>query len=399
MDASTLGERIAAARKELDLTQEHLAGRVGIERTALGRIEKGERKVSAIELVNLATALDTPLAWFVRDPLPAVVSRRSDAGPTHESTARLDRALELFSGDVASLFAAGTIEAAVDRPTWQTPRSHTDSERIAGEVRSHLGVGSDPLYEVAGIAERFGLYSCSLPLGGGGADGALVEVAVGVAAAVIDGQAQPGRRRMSLAHELGHWLFGDAYDAAAGDAERMINSFAAYLLAPRSGVTALWNRYPADSVRDRAIRVAGTYRMSWSAVILHLRNLDLITADDFRALDGRKPVPGEFAKLAIARDTDELRAPSVSPGLTAAVIGAFVDRRMNAARTVELLRGGLGEADLPPQRAESAADYVSLSWPPRTAERSRGTPAAPGSPAGASAAPGWTVRRRANATR
>jgi len=31
--------------------------------------------------------------------------------------------------------------------------------------------------------------------------------------------------------------FGDAYDADAADAERMINSFAAYLLAPRAGVT------------------------------------------------------------------------------------------------------------------------------------------------------------------
>ncbi|MCB1293333.1 MAG: helix-turn-helix transcriptional regulator, partial [Gordonia sp.] len=78
MDGKTLGERVARARVDLDLTQEHLANRVGIERTALGRIEKGERKVSAVELVELAAALGVPLAWFVRDPLPAVVSRRTD---------------------------------------------------------------------------------------------------------------------------------------------------------------------------------------------------------------------------------------------------------------------------------------------------------------------------------
>jgi len=159
------------ARKSLDLTQDHLATRVGIERTALGRIEKGERKVSAVELVDLAAALDTPLAWFVRDPLPVVVSRRSEAGPTHESTNRLDRALEIFSGDVASLVTTGVIKAVADRPTWPAPRSHADCERIAGTVRKRLGVGADPLYELAGAAETFGLYSCSLPLGGGGADG------------------------------------------------------------------------------------------------------------------------------------------------------------------------------------------------------------------------------------
>ncbi len=360
MDGKVLGERIAAARKSLDLTQDHLANRVGIERTALGRIEKGERKVSAVELVDLAAALDTPLAWFVRDPLPSVVSRRAEAAPTHESTARLDRALELFAGDVAALVKTGVITAVTERPTWRPPRSHADCEHVAGEVRERLGVGCEPLHELARLAEVFGLFSCSLPLGGGGADGALVEVEPGCAAAVIDGDAKQGRRRMSLAHELGHWLFGDAYDAAAIDAERMINSFAAHLLAPRSGITQLWRDHRADSARDRTIRVAGAYKLSWSAVILHLRNLGLVSDHEYRSMEGRNPVAGEFAKLAIIRDSDELRAPSVSPTLTAAIVDAYVDRRMTAARAVELLRGGLAEDELPPQRAETAADYASL---------------------------------------
>jgi len=37
-----------------------------------------------------------------------------------------------------------------------------------------------------------------------------------------------------------------------------------------------------------------------------------------------------------------------------------VDRRMSAARATELLRGSLAEDELPEQRIESAADYVSL---------------------------------------
>lgn len=360
MDGKVLGGRIAQARSDLDITQEHLANRVGIERTALSRIEKGERKVSAVELVNLAAALDVPLAWFVRDPLPAVVSRRTDAAPSHEVTARLDRQLELFAGDVASLLASGVIVPPIAKPSWRTPRTHPEAERTAVEVRSHVGLDDGPLRGLAAIAEPLGLYSCSLALGDGGADGALVEVAEGVAAAVIDGDARPGRRRMSLAHELGHWLFGDPYDLGADDAEKRINSFAAYLLAPRSGVTKLWNQHLSDSVRDRTIRVAVAFRMSWSAAILHLRNLALINDDEFRSLDGRKPVAGELAKLGIALDIEELKAPSLSPGITAAIIEAYVDRRMSAARAVELLRGSLDVDELPDQRAESAADYASL---------------------------------------
>jgi|SRR5271166_806423 len=360
MDGKALGARIAEARKALDLTQEHLANRVGIDRTALGLIENGKRKVSAVELVDLAAALDVPLAWFVRDPLPSVASRRAEAGPSHELTARLDRELELFSGDVASLVAAGVIATVADRPTWTLPRTHDDSEKVAQQVREHLGAGTEPLLDMAGIAERFGLYSCSLALGAGGADGALVEVADGAAAAVIDGDAQPGRRRMSLAHELGHWLFGDAYDAGADNAERMINSFAIHFLAPRAGVRQLWNQCRTEPERDRAIRVAATYRVSWSAAVLHLRNLSVITDEQYRGLEQHIPVAGEFAKLRMIRGPEELRPPTVSPGMVAAVLDAYTDRRLTAARTLELLRGQLQLEDLPPQRAETAADYASL---------------------------------------
>jgi hypothetical protein len=93
---------------------------------------------------------------------------------------------------------------------------------------------------------------------------------------------------------------------------------------------------------------------------LHLRNLSLISEDEYRSLDGRNPVPGEFAKLQIILDTEELRAASVSPVLTAAVLDTYADRRMTTTRTLQLLRGQLTEADLPPRRAETAADYATL---------------------------------------
>ena len=42
---------------------------------------------------------------------------------------------------------------------------------------------------------------------------------------------------MTLAHELGHWICGDAYDGSTGDDhEKMINAFAIHFLAPRAGV-------------------------------------------------------------------------------------------------------------------------------------------------------------------
>lgn len=363
MDGTTLGGRIAEARKARDLTQEHLATSVGIDRSALGLIEKGKRKVSAVELVDLAAALDTPLAWFVREPVAAVISRRSEAGPSHEVTARLDQALELFAGDVAELLADGVVEAVVDRPTWPVPRSEDDAEVLAGKVRDHLGLGSEPVLGLAGVAERFGLYSCVLGFGDRGADGALVEVADGAAVAIIDGDARPGRRRMSLAHELGHWLFGDSYDSnTTADTEALITAFAAHFLAPRAGVAQLWRNFPSDTVRNKAIRVADAYRMSWSAVLTHLRNLGLITEEQWRVEYQRRPVTGEFThlQLELRLAEEELRAPSVSPKLASAIVDAYVDLRISAERTVELLRGQLDAGELPQPRANTTADYARM---------------------------------------
>jgi hypothetical protein len=103
----------------------------------------------------------------------------------------------------------------------------------------------------------------------------------------------------------------------------------------------MWNQHLGDSVRDRTVRFAAAFRMPWSAVILHLRNLTLIQREDeFRSLDGRIP--------------EELKAPSLSPGITAVIIEAYMDRRMPATRVVELLRGGLEADDLPEQRVTAA---------------------------------------------
>lgn len=88
----------------------------------------------------------------------------------------------------------------------------------------------------------------------------------------INGDLDSGRRRMTLAHELGHWLCGDAYDAVAGtDSERMIFSFAIHFLAPRSGVVRAWNSRADWSNRDRALAVGAAYHLSWSATVVRPR--------------------------------------------------------------------------------------------------------------------------------
>ncbi|MGH3261033.1 MAG: helix-turn-helix domain-containing protein, partial [Trebonia sp.] len=71
-----VGARIAASRRARGLSQEELAGKVGLERTAITKIEVGRRHINSLELVRLAEVLDRPLQSFVSDPPASIVSRR-----------------------------------------------------------------------------------------------------------------------------------------------------------------------------------------------------------------------------------------------------------------------------------------------------------------------------------
>ena len=57
-----LGVAIRAARLERKLSQEALADAAGIDRSHMGKIERGERNVSVLNVARVATALNLTLA-------------------------------------------------------------------------------------------------------------------------------------------------------------------------------------------------------------------------------------------------------------------------------------------------------------------------------------------------
>jgi len=62
------GERLRELRLARHLSQEVLADRVGLHRTYVGSIERGERNVSLVNIEKLARALSVPItAFFVSD--------------------------------------------------------------------------------------------------------------------------------------------------------------------------------------------------------------------------------------------------------------------------------------------------------------------------------------------
>lgn len=351
MDKELLGRRLAQARDDAGVTQEALGRAVGLDRTAIVRLEKGDRKLSVPELVAVAEVLGRPLAYFVADPVPAVVSRRRDATGEHGSSRALDTELEAFAADVRTLVGMGLLTTVAHDPAARTPRDHDDAARLAQEARRRLGLVHEPVDDLGEACARLGLFTYAAPLGPDGADGACAEAVPedtgsALGAAVVNGQSPPGRRRMTLAHELGHWLSGDAYDDAAPiDTEPFVRSFAIHFLAPGPGLRTVWERH-TDPPRDRALRVAATFRLSWSAAVSQLRNTSLISRPEYDLLRQDEPRSGDYLRLGLTWST-ELASPYLSPQFSAACLTGYTSGTLTAARTLELLRGTVTTDDLP----------------------------------------------------
>jgi len=66
-----LGQRIRARRRELGLSQEGLAHEAGLDRSYVGRIERGEHNLTFVALVKLGRAMKCDVATLTTG-LPSI---------------------------------------------------------------------------------------------------------------------------------------------------------------------------------------------------------------------------------------------------------------------------------------------------------------------------------------
>lgn len=348
-----VGERVASARTAAGLTQAQLAARSGLERTALAKVERGQRQLTALELSQLAAALERPLDWFVFESAPAVVSRRAELPLSPPSDRSLEDLLEDVTRNVELLTELDLLRPPGQPQTWPLPGSFEEAEETAGHVRRRANQATGPLKDLLGLAEQFGLLSFVLEVEPAEADGAYVRLEDSWGVALVNGLRPSGRRRFTLAHELGHHLFDDAYatDWSVGEdttqPERIINAFAAYLLLPRVDAVRRWQELEgASSPRVAAIRLAVEYRMSWSALCSQLRNCGLLDQHLRDRLDSQPPRRSDYLELGVGVSQD-LTPPSMSSAVVHAVLDGYRTYKLGAARTVDLLRGSLPADELP----------------------------------------------------
>lgn len=354
-----VGERIRAARQAADLTQGRLAESITIPRTALVRIEAGEQGLSALVLGRLARRLGIPVAHFLtRSPGPvaayraaaAEIGERGQDADTERARFALDVQLEAHARDLQWLHGKGLIRAADDLPS-RAVAERADALHLARDARARLGKPREPLGPLATEAERFGLYLKVLDEGTAGAS---LQLAEGLGVAVIGGGSDPGRRRTTAAHELGHHLFGDRYNTDVGVAasdqerERLIDQFAAELLLPEDVLVGrITPSRPFDTLRSDVVALAGEYRLSWTTAINCARWAGVLDHALAQRLRARAPLRGDFLSSIGYEPQEDLTAGTTGAGWRRAVLAAWSDDLITEDRTVDLLNGAIGREELP----------------------------------------------------
>lgn len=214
-DFGELGARIRQVRLGTGLNQTGLAQCCRLERTALSRIESGERKVSALELARIAEVLQVTLSDLVLLPLADVRAAQppvdEDSRPEERESFRAGLDLDRAWRDLCQLRDDGLLEPVDLGVGGEGIGSPEQARALAREIRGFLGVGDDPLGAMADVAAGLGLWCRTTAAR---IDGRSLTPQPGLGVAVIGEDLEPGRRRATVAHEIGHHVAGDAYEAS-----------------------------------------------------------------------------------------------------------------------------------------------------------------------------------------
>lgn len=350
-----VGDRVRQARLARGMSQAQVAEHLRIQRTAVARIEAGERQVSALELFTLADVLGVSPGLLASPPPVAVTSRRAelseDSDEASRRSARMDIALEEHARAVRQLAADGFLASAEVEDPPPAMASPADAVAAARRLRTQLGLGKAPLPRLADVCAAAGLYVLVLPDIQGGAS---ILLGRGLGAAVLGAAEAPGRRRATAAHELGHHILQDEYRSDLGVAasrderEQLIDVFAAEFLMPEEGVREAWQDH-AGLTDDfsRLVAISSAYRTSWTVTVRAAVRAGLVERSRQRELTARSPQRADFL-LLIGHEPPEDLAPGDTSGTwKKAVLTARQQGRISDARALELLHGALDAGDLP----------------------------------------------------
>jgi Zn-dependent peptidase ImmA (M78 family)/transcriptional regulator with XRE-family HTH domain len=330
---------VARVRSVIDasgMTQKAVAEAIGIDASKLTKSLKGLRRFSSYELAALAELGGHTVEWMLTG------TERRQLSFAHRATLAVPVVAENAGRDYATNIAErhedalelGFVPTSVALPRIVTRGKYVDQAEAAAEYA--VSQVASPLRElnwaglIRSIEDAFSIHVAveRLPEGIDGmsfADGDLRLM-------VVTRTDRTGRQRFTLAHELGHILFGDSGKnvieeqlfSTKSPAESRADAFAASFLMPRTEIEDVLG---ARAVGEAFYDLVWSFRVSPDSMAWRLQNLGLISDAQRRALPAASlsGVAATFRRIDEHRRRIEESTRSRAPGrLADAYIGAYL---------------------------------------------------------------------------
>lgn len=325
-----LGHRLREAREACAMTQEQVAGQLGLSRPSVAQMELGNRQVTSLELDRLAYLYSRDIRVFLseqfeaKDALTVMFRANPDLereGQVAESLRRciaLGRALsdlENIVGVEREAFIPVIYPLGPPKTKWDAIQQ---GQQAAESERRRLELGDGSVGNLAELMESQGVRMASVPLPADVSGITVHDPQAGIFVAVNKSHGIT-RQRFSMAHEYAHVLMDQ--DGAVSIVSRggnrtdlseiRANAFAAVFLMPEKGLrrfvqglgkgqagrseTIIFDETDVTRVQRRAkphsqeiqiydlVLVAHRFGVSTSAALFRLQNLGVVN-DDQREL-------------------------------------------------------------------------------------------------------------------
>jgi transcriptional regulator with XRE-family HTH domain len=133
-----LAAKLRASRRAVELSQQQVSDRTAIPRTAMSDIERGVRRVDALELVALAEAYGQPVTHYLGDTLANPAGPGALAERLSRITSDLESYLERRAREIAEPLIRTADEAARELVA-QAQREVQRQEDLVAELRRQWG--------------------------------------------------------------------------------------------------------------------------------------------------------------------------------------------------------------------------------------------------------------------
>ena len=349
------GDRLKLARKKAGLSQRALAGAVQprVSAQAISRYEANEMMPGARVLMEIARALNVSADFLMSSQVAELegVEFRKHSRTSARDRARVEALVIEQLEKYLSIEHVLDLEDAPDPFPAECPReivSWEDAEACAENLRHRWDLGRDPIPSMVGLLEDQGIKVIEADLPN---DVAGLTCAVrrgddrpAVHAIVVSDKVTVERKRLTLAHELGHRLIASVADPDIR-LEKAINRFAGAFLMPRETLREEIGASRHGVAYEEIKHLKHLYGVSASAMLVRLGQVgvlpDSVVTYAFKTY-AKGWRSGEPDPIEPGQGLDAFEKPGRFEGL---VYRALAEELISPARAAELLEVALAEIE------------------------------------------------------